>query len=207
MSLVRNTAFIATAALALAGCQRNPLVVKRSACPAVAIPTYTGDVTLFRPGKAQDANNIDLVATITNVRDTCVESAAALATGARFDVVARRSDAVGARSVSLPVFATLVQGGNLIVSKQQFQVTLNFADGQTRTTSHAGARSSVASSEASLPAETQALINRKRKTGDVDAAVDPLSDPAVRAAIRAHSFELLLGFQLGEAALAYNVTK
>ena len=39
--------FVVPALLAvavLAGCQRNPLVVKRSICPAVAVPTYAGEI-------------------------------------------------------------------------------------------------------------------------------------------------------------------
>jgi hypothetical protein len=53
----------------------------------------------------------------------------------------------------------------------------------------------------------QERITRERKPNDPDALVDPLSDPLVRAAIRAASFEVLLGFQLDDAALAYNVAK
>jgi hypothetical protein len=66
------------AALAVAGCERNPLVVNRSSCPAVAVAAYAGDVTLFRPGTpvtAPDAGNVDAVATITNVRQECTETA------------------------------------------------------------------------------------------------------------------------------------
>ena len=37
---------------------------------------------------------------------------------AGFDVLARRNNPAGARSVTLPFFTTLVQGGNLLVSKQ-----------------------------------------------------------------------------------------
>jgi hypothetical protein len=58
-----------------------------------------------------------------------------------------------------------------------------------------------------LPADIQAKINRKRKAGDIDAATDPMSDPLIRAALRAASFEVLVGFQLTDQALGYNVTK
>ena len=34
----------------LAGCQKNQLLVKRSVCPAVAVPNYTGDLTTFADG-------------------------------------------------------------------------------------------------------------------------------------------------------------
>ena len=41
---------LAAAAVMLSGCQKNLLLVKRSSCPAVAVPFYAGDVTLFTPG-------------------------------------------------------------------------------------------------------------------------------------------------------------
>jgi hypothetical protein len=34
-----------------------------------------------------------------------------------------------------------------------------------------------------------------------------MSDPLIRAALRAASFEVLVGFQLTDQALGYNVTK
>ncbi len=191
----------------LAGCQRNVLLVKRSQCPAVAVPTYTGDMTLFAAGAGRDARDIDVVATITELRSNCLESDASLNADITYKVIARRTAVAGARSVTLPVFATVVQGGNLLVSKQLGQVTVNFADGQARASADAGARAMVARSVATLPSAIQDKINRKRKAGDLDAATDPLSDPAVKAAIRAASFEVLIGFQLDDAALAYNVTK
>jgi hypothetical protein len=199
---------VAIAGLVLvAGCQKNPLLVKRSPCPAVAVPTYTGDATLFTPGTQPDAANIDVVATITNIRDTCTESDAMLTTTVTYDVLARRNNPSGARTVSFPVFATIVQGGNLIVSKQVGAVQVDFADGASRATGKGQARADVARSATALPADIQAKITKKRKAGDFDAASDPMSDPAVKAALRAASFELLVGFQLSEAALAFNVTK
>lgn len=204
---LRSIAVIALAATALAGCQQNPLKVKRSACPAVAVPTYAGDVTLFKPGTTADAANLDVVATMTNVRETCIDSDTMLTTDVRYDVVARRTTTAGARTVTLPVFASVVQGGNLIVSKQIGAVDVAFADGQARATGQGGARSTVARSATALPDDIQVKINRKRKTGDLDAATDPLADPEVKAALRAASFEVLVGFQLSENQLGFNVTK
>lgn len=198
---------IGLAALALAGCNRNPLLVKRSSCPAVAVPVYAGDLTVFKPGTAPDATNIDYVATITNVRSDCAEGAASLTGTARYDVVASRTDTSAARRITVPVFASVVQGGNLVVSKQVAQVPLDFAAGAARAQASSGATAKVDRTAASLPDEIQKIINRKRKPGDPDAAVDPLADPQVRAAMRAASFELLIGFQLTDGELAYNVTK
>lgn len=211
MSLLSHSRCLASGLVAslvlLAGCQNNPLIVKRSPCPAVAVPTYTGDLTLFTPGTQPDAANIDVVATITNLRDTCAESDTMLTTTVTYDVQARRNNAAGARTVTVPVFATLVQGGNLIVSKQVGGVRIDFADGQARATARGQARADVARSATALPADVQKKITKKRKAGDFDAASDPFADPEVKAALRAASFELLVGFQLSESALAYNVAK
>ena len=103
VSKLRIAAHVAVVAVALAGCQRNPLVIRRAICPAVAVPIYAGDLTLFQPGTGPDAGNIDVSATITNVRDTCTESPETLATNITYDVIARRSVTNGARRVTLPL--------------------------------------------------------------------------------------------------------
>ena len=61
--------------------------------------------------------------------------------------------------------------------------------------------------DASLPADIREQITRKRKAGDPDAALDPLADPAVRAALQRATFELLVGFQLSQDQLSYNATR
>lgn len=204
---LRSIAAILLATAALAGCERNPLLVKRSVCPAVGIPNFTGDVTLFDPPASRDAKAIDMVATITDLRGVCAEGATSIGTNVSFTVVARRTSAAGPRTVTLPFFATVVQGGNTLVSKQVGSVTLNFAAGQQRTTAAGAAHADIARSAATLKADIQNKIGRKRKAGDLDAATDPLADPEVKAAVRAVTFEVLVGFQLDEAALGYNVLK
>ncbi|WP_427969177.1 hypothetical protein [Altererythrobacter sp.] len=207
---------IAAIATALAGCaSEGDLVVDQgvgitavmTSCPAVGIPEYTGDVTLFRSEGARTADNLDLVASITNLRHTCDESSDRVYSNATFDVLARRTDTRGARQVNLPYFSTVVRGGGAVQTKRIGTVTLNFADGQERAQASAQAGAFVNKAEATLPPDIQERITRKRKAGDPDAALDPLSDPQVRAAIQRTSFELLVGFQLTEQQLAYNVTR
>jgi hypothetical protein len=207
VSTLRSVVVLVIAATAIAGCERNPLKITRSACPAVAVPTYAGDITLFKPGTPPDAANLDVVATSTNVRESCSETPETLTMDVSYDVLARRTSAAGARTVTFPVFASVVQGGNLLVSKQTGSVAVSFADGQLRASSRGGARGTVARSATALPEDIQKKINRKRKAGDLDAASDPLAEPEVKAAMRAASFEVLVGFQLNEAQLGYNVTK
>jgi hypothetical protein len=95
----------------------------------------------------------------------------------------------------------------VLVSKQLTGVTLSFPEGGLRAEARGGARAEVHRSAVTLPAEVQQRITRERKPDEADALVDPLSDPQVRAAVRAASFEVLVGFQLDDASLAYNVGK
>ena len=199
--------------LVLAGCSTEGqltdlgVVVNRSACPAVAIPAATGDITLFNPENSRDAKAIDVVATITNLRSTCDESGQNIVSTASFQVQAQRRNASGARDVVLPYFATIVQGGSNVVSKSVGQVMLRFADGSLRASTSGTASAQVLRSAATLPEDVRRQITRERKPGDPDAAVDPMADPAVRAAVQRASFELLVGFQLTQDQLAYNATR
>jgi hypothetical protein len=204
---------------ALAGCKtKGELVVDesvgvtavRGACPAIGIPDYTGDVTLFRTSGDATAANIDVVAAMTNVKSQCNDGSdggAKVYVTTTFDVLGRRSDTRGARQVQLPYFVTVLRGGSAVVSKRVGTVTLNFADGQERAQASGQGSAYIDRAEATLPAEIRERITRKRKAGEADAAVDPLSEPDVRAAVQRASFELLLGFQLVEAQLAYIATR
>jgi hypothetical protein len=183
------------------------VVQVRSACPTVGIPAYTGDITLFNPAGSTDSRALDVVGVISNLRSTCNDSGEQLYTSATFTVTATRRDASSAREVVLPYFATVVRGSNVVVSKRIGQVRLNFAPGQSRTSVTASAGSYVDKASATLPPDIQELITRKRKAGDADAAIDPLSRPEVRAAIARTSFELMVGFNLTMDQLRYNATR
>ena len=202
--------------LALAGCSREgELVINegvgiqavRTACPAVGIPDYTGDITTFRAPGSTTLADLDVTAAITNLRSTCDEGAERVYTQATFDVLARRADTRGARTVTLPYFSTVLRGGSQVVTKRIGQVTLQFADGQERASASGQAGAYVNRADASLPADIREQITRKRKAGDPDAALDPLADPAVRAALQRATFELLVGFQLSQDQLRYNATR
>jgi len=179
----------------------------RSACPAVAIPASTGDITLFNPENSRDASAIDVVANITNLRSTCDETGDQIVTNVTFDIHAQRRDARGARDVVLPYFAAAVQGGSQIQSKSISRVALRFADGQLRASASASASGQVSRAAATLPEDVRQQITRRRKPGDPSAAVDPMADPVVREAVRRASFEVLVGFQLTQDQLVYNATR
>jgi hypothetical protein len=191
--------------------QQTGILTRYSACPPVAVLAPAGDVTLFNPANSTDASAIDVVANITNVRSTCTgadaEAGENIITEVTFDVQARRSDNRGARSVTIPYFATVVQGNNNVVAKRVRQLTLTFADGAYRTSSAGAATSRVLRSAATLPEDIRRQITRERRPGAPDAAIDPMADPAVRAAVDRAHFEVLLGFELTPDQLRYNATR
>lgn len=179
----------------------------RSACPTVGLPAGTGDVTLFDPPASRSAAAIDVVATISNVRSTCGDQGADVATSVTFDVRARRTRTDGARDVQLPYFIAITRGGGSVVAKQVGQVALHFDAGQGLATTTAVASSAISRSAATLPQEVRDRLTRKRRAGDEDAAVDPLADPKVRQAVASATFEALVGFQLTQDQLRYNATR
>jgi hypothetical protein len=213
----RTALLAATAsAAALAGCAREgDIVVEqgvgitalRSVCPAVGVPDFTGNVTLFNPADARTVDAIDVTAALTNVRSQCDETGAEVYSTATFDVLATRRDTRGARSVTLPYYSTVVRGGNAVVAKRLGTVTLNFADGQDRTFARGTAGAVINRAAATIPPEIRQRITARRRAGEAEAAIDPLTQPDVREALARASFELLIGFQLTEDQLAYNATR
>ncbi len=212
----RASLFVLAAALALSACARDNeldlssgvgITASRSLCPAVGVPTHTGDVTLFDPTTSRDATAIDVVATITNLRTTCNDADARVYVASTFDVVATRRDAGPARDVTLPYYSAVVQGGTAVVAKDQNQITVRFADGATRGTGNGTAGAYVDRAAATLPDDIRARLTRRRRAGDEEAATDPLSEPDVRTAVARATFELFIGFQLTQDQLQYNVTR
>lgn len=210
--LIAATALVA----ALAGCRgAGDIVVDegvgitavRTACPAVGIPDFTGDVTLFSTPGATDAGSIDVTAAMTNLRTQCNEAGEKVYSTSTFDVLARRTDVRGARTVQVPYFVTVLRGRSAVISKRVGTVTLNFADGQERAQARGQASAYIDKAEATIPVEIREEITRKRKAGDADAATDPLSRPEVRAAVNRATFEVLVGFQLNQTQLNYNATR
>jgi hypothetical protein len=199
--------------LAAGGCAKTGEITEggisavRSACPRVGVPAGTGDVTLFDPANSREAQAIDVVATLTNVQSTCDDAGEQVLTNVTFDVLGRRRDAGPARDVTLPYFITVVRGGSSVTAKRVSNVTLHFEAGQIRASAVGKAASSVSHAAATLPADVRERLSRKRKAGDTDAAMDPLSDPTIRQSVLSASFEALVGFQLTEDQLKYNATR
>lgn len=215
-SMIAPVTLSLAAALLLSGCAGDNeidvsngvgITASRSLCPAVGIPTYTGDVTIFDPATSRDASAIDVVANITNVRTQCNDQQERVYVGASFDVEASRRDAGAARTVEIPYFSTVLQGGSAVVAKDVNVVRINFAAGQTRASTTGTAGAYVDRSALELPDDIRQRITRRRRAGDADAAVDPMAETDVRAAVTRATYELLIGFQLTQEQLQYNVTR
>lgn len=213
---VRKLAVPALLLALLGGCAKSGqidpsggITAVRSPCPTVGVPAGTGDVTLFDPANSRDASAIDVVANLTNVQSACDDATGGeqIATTITFDIEARRTRTDGERDVTLPYFVTVVQGGTSVVSKRIARVTLHFAAGQARAQAQAKGLTYIARSAATLPQDVRDQLTRKRKAGEEDAAVDPLTNPEVRQSVSRATFEALVGFQLTNEQLQYNVTR
>ena len=199
--------------LAAGGCSRTGEITEggisavRSACPHVGVPAGTGDVTLFNPATSREATAIDVTAVLTNLQSTCDETGPQIQTNLTFDILARRNQPGPARDVTLPYFITVVRCGTSVTAKRVGQVTVRFAEGQIRAQTTGQATASIDRAAATLPEEVRKRLTEKRKAGDQAAAMDPLADPAIRSAVLSSTFEALVGFQLTEDQLKYNVTR
>ncbi|MCC6925051.1 hypothetical protein [Novosphingobium sp.] len=203
-------------AAALAGCKtKGDIVVDegvgitavRGVCPAVGIPNNTGDITQFRTAGDTTAGNIDWIAAMTNVRSQCSDAGEKVVTNVTFDVLVRRTDTRGARQVTVPYFVTVLRGGRAVITKRVGQATVNFADGQDRAQASGQGSASIDRAEATLPADIRERLTRRRRAGQQDAAVDPLTLPEVKAAVTRATFDVLVGFQLSQDQLVYNATR
>lgn len=217
MRKYRNIVLAAAIGLVLVSCGRRDvisageegigLLVNRTACPAVATPVHTNEITLFNPRSSRDASAIDATAVITNIRSNCSDDADSIQTIASFEVQARRTDLRGDRQIVLPYFATLLRANGQIVSKEIGRVGVNFADGQRRSSTTGQATTRILRSAVTLPPDIAERMTRRRRPGDADAALDPLADPVVQTAVNTITFELLIGFQLEADQLEYNATR
>ena len=179
----------------------------RSACPIAGVPAGTGDITLFNPPASLDARAIDVTAAMSDVRATSQDAGNDVISTVTFTIVALRRDAGPARQVVLPYFDVALQGTGTVAAKGVGQAVLNFAPGDVHAWTRLQATVRINRGVATLPANVQEILTRRRKAGEAEAAVDPLSDPAVRAAVANSTFEHLVGFQLTTEQLRYSATR
>ena len=141
MTTSARLAAMLTMGAALAGCKTDgELVVDqgvgitaiRTACPAVGVPDYTGDITPSACRASTSADNIDVTAAITNLRSTCDDAVRASTPTPPSTCSPAAPIRAGARNVTLPYYSVVLRAGSSVVTKRVGQVTLSFADGQER---------------------------------------------------------------------------
>ena len=213
-STIAASAFLLPAFAVLGACahtgeldETGGISAVRSACPSVAVPASTGDITIFDPATSRDASAIDVTAVLTKLRSTCADSGSDILTTVTFAVEGRRTRTDTARDVTLPYFVTVVQGGSAVIAKRIGHATLHFEAGQSRASAQGTGSATVSRAAATLSPEIRKKLTEKRRAGDEEAAVDPLSRPEIRAAVLRSTFEALVGFQLTDDQLKYNATR
>jgi hypothetical protein len=162
---------------------------------------------LFNPPNSTDSQAIDVTAAITDLRAVCQNSGDDVVSTSTFTVVALRRDPGPARQVILPYFDIALRGGNQIAAKQVGRASIVFAQGDIHGWARVQATVRVNRGAATLPANVREVLTRPRKAGEAEAAIDPLSDPAIRSAVANATFEHLIGFQLTTDQLKYNATR
>ena len=118
-----------------------------------------------------------------------------------------RSNPGPARQVVVPYFNVALRGGSSIAAKQVGQAVLNFPAGNLHAWTRVQATIRVNRGAATLPANVRAILTRPRKGGETEAAIDPMSDPAVQRAVASATFEQLIGFELTQDQIKYNATR
>lgn len=179
----------------------------RSDCPIAGIPAGTGDITLFNPPGNTDSTAIDVTAAISDLRASCQDAGADVISTATFTVVGLRRFPGPARQVVLPYFDVALRGGSEVAAKQVGRIVLNFAPGDLHAWARGQASVRVNRAAAALPANVRQILTRERKPGETEAAIDPMSDPAVLKAVANATFEHLVGFELTQDQIKYNATR
>jgi hypothetical protein len=179
-----------TLPLLLVGCASgNPLEVRRTSCPALSVPTHTGTLTRFSQAGRFDTQDVQTVATIGQLSNNCVENASGANSAVSFNIMATRPAKGPAQSVQLPYFITVLKDGETVIAKQVYGAALSFAD---------GAMTGTASQVVTVKTPDVPLPPSPKKNNEIDEFAPP-PKPAM--------YEILVGFQLSDADIVYNIGK
>ena len=180
----------------------------RSACPIVGVPAGTGDVTLFNPPGSTDSRAIDVTATITDVRATCQD----VGQGRRIDRNVHGGGDCGAMRARrgrscCPISTSLFRAAARSSPSGSARSALNFPRRQPHAWTRVQATVRVNRGGRDAARERPPDPDPPAQGRRPEAAVDPLADPAVRAAVANATFEHLVGFQMTQDSCSYNATR
>lgn len=206
--MVRNRRLAGLAAVLLpailAGCASNPLEVTRTLCPATAVPQHAGTLTFFSPASSRTAESVVATASIFNLQNQCNEGGDKVTSNLRFTIGAQRPNAAAEQTITVPYFVAVVKEGETLLSKQVYEATLTFPAGSVRAEAVQTVQAAVDRAEALAAAgPAPGSEKKKRKRGEMAQPEDLFFD----AKPKASGFEILVGFQLTDAQVYYNITQ
>lgn len=179
----------------LAACQGNPLQITRSYCPAVSILRYAETATFLKPGAVVGtADALDMTAQFSQAVGDCKPEKGRLVVPTHVRVTAVRRDATAERTVELPLFVAVTRNNEAVLSKQVIPVQMRFAAGARQaeaTASYTAVVNEAAARKAAAPLQATARDNDGRRI--------------VEARVTAAPYEVVWGFQLSNADVAYNL--
>jgi hypothetical protein len=189
---IASLAALSAVAIGLSGCETNPLKVRLTSCPPVAILKHTNTLTSFNSPTERNLDNVRFTAFIDDVSSTCRERDR-VQTDLAFRVSAVRGQAGQAGQVTVPYFVTVMQGQRTIISKQVGAATLNFAGDSPR---------------AETRVTAQVLTNLLPPPPPMPKATGLEGDaPRPDLDRQKIQYEVLIGFQLSDADVVYNITR
>ena len=117
-------AFLGLVAMTLAACNKNPLEVTVSRCPAVAVVGDAGTLTRFE-GSGRNQEDVAFTASIVQVSSACSESES-VTMQVDFQLAANAGPALAGRSEAIEYFVTVMKDNSQIISKKTFKSVLVF---------------------------------------------------------------------------------
>ncbi|WP_374764380.1 hypothetical protein [Yunchengibacter salinarum] len=142
-------------ALLLAACNKNPLEVVVSRCPAVAVVGDAGTMTRFVDNEPSASNEI-FTASIMGVTSQC-DQGDDVDASVSFEIAATAGPAMEGRTITVPYFVAVVKDNARIVSKKRFETVLTF-DGKGRATAKQTVRQHIPTIEQARRYDYEVLL-------------------------------------------------
>lgn len=108
----------------LVSCNRSPLEVRISRCPAVAVVGDAGSYVAF-DDDARHQEDMRYLVSIANVTSSCEQSGRVVAQ-IDFDILARREDGFQGNRIDVGYFAAVLKDNSQLVSKKTYEISLDF---------------------------------------------------------------------------------
>ncbi|HVY12500.1 MAG TPA: hypothetical protein VHB73_02925 [Alphaproteobacteria bacterium] len=95
-------------------------------CPQVAV---IRSLSIYQNPPQADENTLVLTARMGKLRSSCESNEAGVTVNASFDVAAMKGQNSASNHVSIPFFVSVVDAGDNVISKNVYEIPLDFDDG------------------------------------------------------------------------------